>query len=105
MGWANCGTDREGRPIGYAHETVCDQDGCNKEIDRGLDFACGGMHGEDEYSCEKYFCWDHRAYIFIGCIAGVTGCFVCPGCAVLWDKEHVENEDGGCDDCRQAQEE
>ena len=60
MGWADCGTDSEGRPIGYAHEAVCDHPGCNAEIDRGLGCCCGNMHGEDVYECEKYFCDDHR---------------------------------------------
>lgn len=35
MGWANCGTDDLGRPIGYAHAATCDEPGCSKEIDRG----------------------------------------------------------------------
>ena len=59
MGWANCGNDKNGRPIGYAHEAVCDHPGCNEKIDRGLSYACGGMHGEDEYGCDKYFCSAH----------------------------------------------
>jgi hypothetical protein len=59
MGWANCGTDSTGRPIGYAHEGTCDHPGCTEKIDRGLDAACGGMHGEDVYCCEKYFCNAH----------------------------------------------
>lgn len=65
MGWANCGEDSKGRPIGYAHEATCDAPGCNEKIDRGLSFACGGMHGtDDQYgfggiSCERYFCSKH----------------------------------------------
>ena len=59
MGWANCGQDSEGRPIGYAHDAVCDEPGCNTKIHRGLAYACGGMHGETEYGCEKYFCAKH----------------------------------------------
>ena len=59
MGWGDCGTDSQGRPIGYLFEATCDHPGCNAEIDRGLDYACGGMHGEDTYSCEKYFCGKH----------------------------------------------
>lgn len=59
MGWANCGTDSLGRNIGYAHAGTCDHPGCKKKIDRGLAYACGGMHGEDEVSCEKYFCEEH----------------------------------------------
>ncbi len=46
MGWANCGEDSQGRPIGYAHEGICDHPGCEARIDRGLEFACGGMHGD-----------------------------------------------------------
>lgn len=63
MGWANCGTDSQGRPIGYAHEATCDHPGCNKRIDRGLSYVCGDMHGADEISCEKYFCQEHRSAI------------------------------------------
>ena len=59
MGWANCGEDSKGRPIGYAHEGTCDEPGCTVAIDRGLSYACGGMHGEDEISCEGYFCSEH----------------------------------------------
>ena len=63
MGWGNCGTDSKGRPIGYVFSATCDHPGCLKEIDRGLDYACGGMHGEDVYSCEKYFCHEHRIFV------------------------------------------
>lgn len=58
MGWADCGTDSRGRPIGYAFEATCDEPGCEEKIDRGLSYACGGMHGEDS-SCEEYFCPAH----------------------------------------------
>jgi len=58
MGWGNCGTDSQGRPIGYMHDATCDHEGCSKEIDRGLSYACGDMHGEDP-GCEKYFCHEH----------------------------------------------
>lgn len=65
MGWANCGTDSKGRPIGYAHAATCDHPGCEAQIDRGLSYACGGMHGEratvadDADVCEGYFCPEH----------------------------------------------
>lgn len=59
MGWGNCGTDSTGRPIGYVFPATCDHSGCNVSIDRGLGYACGGMHGEDEISCERYFCAAH----------------------------------------------
>ncbi len=63
MGWGNCGTDSNGRNIGYVFEAICDHDGCNAEIDRGLSYACGDMHGEDVYWCEKYFCGEHQTPI------------------------------------------
>lgn len=59
MGWANCGEDSKGRPIGYAHKATCDFPGCNAKIDRGLSYACGGMHGEEGCACEGYFCPKH----------------------------------------------
>lgn len=59
MGWANCGTDSKGRPIGYAHSATCDEPGCEKEIHRGVSYACGGMHGENGHDCEGYFCEEH----------------------------------------------
>lgn len=62
MSWSDCGTDSQGRPIGYVHPATCDHPGCDAKIDRGLSYACGGMHGEDEVSCEKYFCEAHLAY-------------------------------------------
>jgi hypothetical protein len=64
MGWGDCGTDSLGRPIGYVFEATCDFGGCLARIDRGLSYACGGMHGDDETSCELYFCpkhiWTHE---------------------------------------------
>jgi hypothetical protein len=74
MGWGNCGSDSKGRPIGYVHAATCDHPGCTKKIDRGLAYACGGMHGPGAYlggdddvdwqdvSCEGYFCEEHMVY-------------------------------------------
>jgi len=59
MGWADCGVDSRGRRIGYAVRARCDEPGCYSRIDRGLSYACGGMHGEDEVSCGGYFCQKH----------------------------------------------
>lgn len=59
MGWASCGDDSRGRPIGYAHRGTCDAPGCTHLIDRGLSYACGGMHGEADTYCEGYFCSRH----------------------------------------------
>lgn len=98
MGWANCGEDRDGRSVGYAVVAPCDDPACEKEIDRGLAYACGGMHGESEYSCEGYFCSDHMSFIFIECIAGTTGESVCAACQVSWEDDHAK----GCKRCANA---
>lgn len=76
MGWANCGTDSEGRPIGYAHEGKCDY-GCGNAIDRGLSYACGEMHGQLEYGCEGYFCPEH---LFMACVAPGEYRWLCQNC-------------------------
>ena len=65
MGWAHCGTDSKGREIGYSIGATCDHPGCDEAIDRGLAFACGGMHGTGDIhgrdvGCEGYFCGEHR---------------------------------------------
>ena len=64
MGWANCGKDDLGRPIGYAVEATCDFKDkldirCIRRIDRGLSYVCGGMHGGDGIGCGRYFCGEH----------------------------------------------
>lgn len=49
-----------GRGIGYVHSGICDHPGCYKKINRGLSYACGGMHGNcADQACEKYFCQEH----------------------------------------------
>ena len=58
MGWAT-GTNNEGRPVGYAVPAVCDQPGCTTAIDRGVAYACGGMHDGGEHGCGRYFCATH----------------------------------------------
>ena len=80
MGWADCGTDSQGRPIGYAFPAVCDHPGCEERIDRGIAYVCGDMHGEDEVSCEKYFCENHKRNFVLGCNHETT---VCDACARL----------------------
>ena len=88
MGWMNCGTDSEGRLIGYGHEGTCDHLGCDAEIDRGLSYACGGMHGEDGVSCEKYFCLHHLVVVEVD---GRT-ISVCQECSKLLEDE-CDNEE------------
>lgn len=96
MGWGNCGTDSQGRPIGYNHNAICDHPGCNEQIDRGLAFACGDMHGEDEVSCEKYFCGDHKQN-FVKTTYDDRIVSVCDECAkqLLDTKEWYMDEEEG----------
>jgi len=87
MGWANCGKDSRGRPIGYAHSATCDDPGCDVPIDRGLSHACGDMHGPEDkrggIGCEEYFCSKH---LFV-CIDNIARC---ARCAEEHEKMHPE---------------
>ena len=91
MGWANCGEDSQGRPIGYAHEATCDHPGCKRRIDQSISYACGRIHGEDETSCEKYFCEWHRHYGS----DGRSRCIQCheAGFIRTWTSALAEDED------------
>lgn len=94
MGWSNCGTDSSGRPIGYAFEATCDHPGCDAKIDRGLACACGGMHGDDAYWCDKYFCEKHMSYVDLtGKVAHYGLTQVCIGCEKLFNENHPEKEE------------
>jgi len=61
MGYAHYKIARGGQTIeaGYGVETVCEQDGCEEKIDRGLGYLCGAEPGGDEYGCGGYFCGHH----------------------------------------------
>ena len=90
MGWGDCGTDSKGRPIGYVFPATCDHPDCLAEIDRGLSYACGDIHGEDEYSCEKYFCYKHRNEVIE--ISNGSLKVVCKECYELFQKEEDEED-------------
>lgn len=77
MGWGHCGTDDDGREIGYCIEATCDEPGCSKRIDRGLAYVCGSMHGGGEYGCGKYFCYKH---LMMGAPEQL-----CPECFAAWE--------------------
>jgi hypothetical protein len=62
MGWAGPFQLADGRMGGYAVDAICDLDGCDAKIDRGLDYVCGEMHDGDEHSCGRYFCLKHLFY-------------------------------------------
>ena len=44
---------------GYGVPSLCEHPECNKEIDRGISFACGG-EPFSEHGCDRYFCENHR---------------------------------------------
>lgn len=61
MGYMHYEITRNGEKIeaGYGVETVCERDGCEEQIDRGLAHLCGEVPGGDEYGCGGYFCGEH----------------------------------------------
>ncbi len=85
MGYANCGENSAGRPIGYAIEATCDHPECAVVIDRGLGFACGYYHGATEHSCDRYFCSDHLELI------DHEARQLCPECYARYQRD---NKDG-----------
>jgi hypothetical protein len=84
MGWAYGVVD--GREVGYSVDAICDQDGCNAEIDRGLGYCCGGMHGGAEHGCGNYFCGEHLFY-------GGPLAPLCGPCMAIWDAANPENDE------------
>lgn len=59
-GYYDLGDGREG---GYGVEAVCDEPGCEAQIDHGLGYVCGGEpYGYNEYGCTYYFCSEHLFY-------------------------------------------
>jgi hypothetical protein len=77
MGWGY-GINGEGREVGYTVESICDQDGCEKQIHRGLAYVCGAMHDGGEHGCGEYFCYDHLTYATLDPVT-LSGqvCFAC----------------------------
>lgn len=91
MGNAHYEITRNGEKIeaGYGVETVCEQDGCEENIDRGLAHLCGNNPGGDEYGCGGYFCGQH---LYLGSGAPVSE-GLCKRCSDRWEAEHPDPED------------
>lgn len=51
--------EMNGRDQGYGVPATCDHPGCNKNIDRGMAYACGGDPTEN---CGLFFCGEHRSH-------------------------------------------
>lgn len=60
MGWSLGYDNNRKRDIGYGVPAVCDQPKCEKEIDRGLGYVCGGEPYGGEKGCGLYFCGEHQ---------------------------------------------
>lgn len=58
MGYAYY-TLADGRDAGCGIAAVCDEDGCDEKIDRGLAYLCGDNPHGSEYGCAHYFCDQH----------------------------------------------
>lgn len=86
MGWGY-GVNNEGREVGYSVEAVCDQEGCEEEIDRGLYYVCGSMHDGGEHGCGQYFC---GAHLYID-MSGKTNEQLCPACTDALDRHEEES--------------
>jgi hypothetical protein len=86
MGYALYEITRNGKTIeaGYAVETVCEEEGCTEQIDRGLAHLCGAVPGGDEYGCGGYYCGQHL-YGGVGPAQGL-----CQRCSGHHEEEHSE---------------
>lgn len=88
MGYAYYEITRNGEEIqaGYSVETVCEEQDCTEEIDRGLYYLCGNTPGGDEYGCGGYYCGKH---LYLG-----SGAPVSEGlCARCCDRTKTEAAD------------
>lgn len=59
MGWSIGGPDQRGRLVGYGVPAYCDHPKCDKKIDRGLAYVCGGQPYGGDFGCGLYFCERH----------------------------------------------
>ena len=76
MSWAY-GETASGKQAGYAVRCTCEHEGCKAQINRGLAYACGDSHGEDEFSCDGYFCSEHLYYVELKDVGTKQLCATC----------------------------
>ncbi len=70
MGWSLGFDTNWNRDIGYGVPAICDHPKCDKEIDRGLGYVCGGDIYGGEKGCGLFFCGHHLS----------AGGQLCPKC-------------------------
>jgi hypothetical protein len=73
MGWAIGYDDNWNRDIGYGVPCKCDHPDCDKDIDRGLAYVCGGEPYGGDRGCGLFFCSSHLSY-------NGRGVQLCPKC-------------------------
>lgn len=59
MGWEIGFDVIRKRDIGYGVPAYCDHPGCEKEIDRGLAYVCGGEPYGGSQGCGLFYCYEH----------------------------------------------
>ena len=59
MSWSIGYDDRWKRDIGYGVPAICDHPKCDKKIDRGISYVCGGEAYGGDHGCGLYFCESH----------------------------------------------
>lgn len=64
MSWNLGFDDKWNRFIGYGVPAYCDHPSCNKEIDRGLSYVCGGEPYGGEEGCGLHFCEEHLHFYY-----------------------------------------
>jgi len=59
MGWSIGFDTKWNRDIGYGVPCTCDHPDCDEEIDRGLNYVCGGEPYGGDMGCGLFFCHNH----------------------------------------------
>lgn len=60
MGWSVGYDENWKRDVGYGVPAICDHPGCDKKIDRGLGYVCGGEPYGGDKGCGLFFCSAHQ---------------------------------------------
>ncbi len=67
MGWSVGYDNHWSRDIGYGVPAICDHPDCDKKIDRGLSYVCGGEPYGGDSGCGLYFCDKHHSPLCARC--------------------------------------
>lgn len=74
-------------PAGYGHADICNQDGCEERIDRGLAYLCGDQPGyASEGGCGRWFCGGHL-FMPPEEVGPLRGGGFCGGCMTKYEEE------------------